>query len=154
MFEAPPCQKICTCSKTNQTICGQWRVFADFAQLCRKHLSKQKVCSAKATYKDRRNKSVHGLYLWRAFEMHPRNRQSGDVHCNTPVQVECPHNKKEPSSYYWPGGKKETKMNTSFSFLCNSVSNKRKRWLVNKVNCTCAWVESTVWAIVPPTPCH
>lgn len=43
--------------------------------------------------------SVHGLYLWRAFEVHPRNRQSGDVHCNTPVQIECAHNKKEPPAY-------------------------------------------------------
>lgn len=40
------------------------------------------------------------MYLWRTFEVHPRNRQSGDVHCNTPVQVECAHNEKEPPAYY------------------------------------------------------
>lgn len=55
-------------------------------------------------------KGVHALYLWRAFEVHPRNRQSGDVHRNTPIQIERTHNKKEASAYNRP--KKKKKMNS------------------------------------------
>lgn len=105
-------QKKWTC--TYFTISGQWRAlrgfqltkeisflaeFAHSARLCRKQLSKKEVFHAQTTYNGKRNKSVYVLYLWRAFEVHPRNRQSGDVHCNTPVHIECAHNEKEPPAY-------------------------------------------------------
>lgn len=38
-------------------------------------------------------------YLRRAFEVHPGDRQSGDVHGNAPIQIQCTHNEKEASAY-------------------------------------------------------
>lgn len=71
-----------------------------FAQLASSGCSFQKQLSKKQTFHSgERNNNVHVLYLRRAFEVHPRNRQSGDVHGNTPVQIECAHNEKEPPTY-------------------------------------------------------
>jgi hypothetical protein len=37
-----------------------------------------------------------GKYLRRAREMHPWHRECGDVHGDTPVEVECANDEKEP----------------------------------------------------------
>lgn len=40
------------------------------------------------------------LYLWGAFEVHPWNRQSGDVHGDATVKVERPDDEEEPTADY------------------------------------------------------
>lgn len=114
------------------------------------------------------------FYLWWAFKVHPRNRKSSDIHCNTSVEIECSYNEEEPPAYNWSVKKKKRKIITIKSNIaenrhmpvlkvlklqlqnCNKGScplttslQKRTNWADSKY-----FLQGKIWRIIIWKPTH